>query len=168
MGEFKLYELTDELEQAYEMLSNSVDEDGVIPDDIKEVFDKVQGLFDEKVVGIALMIKRLENNIDSCRKEEERLKKMRKSLENKIAYLKNYIINNMQAVGKKKIETLQAKVVLAKSKAVNLIDMDLLDNKFKVEEITVKADKKAIKEAIESGEKVEGAELVENTNLRIN
>ncbi len=168
MEGFKLYELTNELEQAYDLLMNAADEDGVVPDDIKAVFDKVHTMFNDKVTGIALMIKRLESNINDCKKEEDRIKNMRKSMEKKIEYLKDYIINNMQAVGKKKVETISAKVCLTKSEAVNLLDEEKIDNKFKVEETTIKIDKKAIKEAIKNGEQVEGAELVENTNLRIN
>ena len=167
MAELKLYELTDELEQAYEMLTSSADEDGVIPDDIIELFNRVSGMFDDKVSGMAQMVKRLLNKAETCKKEEERLAKMRKFFEKKADWLKGYIINNMQAVGKKKVETLQCRLILRHSKAVNLLDMDKLSDKFKVTETTVKADKKAIKEAIENGEMVEGAELVENTSLQI-
>lgn len=167
MAEFKLYELTEELEQAYDLFVESADEDGVIPDDVMEAFNKVSAMFDEKVAGMGQMIKRIESKIDICKKEEERIYKIRKSFEKKIEYLKSYIINNMQAVGKKKVETLQGKLLLTKSKAVNLLDMGMLNEKFKLSEITIKADKKAIKEAIENGELVEGAELVENTSLRI-
>lgn len=167
MAEFKLYELSAELEQAYDLFESTVDEDGVIPDEVMAAFNKVSGMFDEKVSGIAQMIKRLENKSEFCKKEEERLYKNRKSFDKKIDWLKQYIIDNMRIAGKNKVETLQAKLSLTKSKSVNLLEMDKLDDRFKVVETNVKADKKAIKEAIENGEIVEGAELVENTNLRI-
>ena len=71
--------------------------------------------------------------------------------------------------GKRKIEEPDIKVSTRKSESVSLDDESLLDKKFvKVEVITKQSpDKKAIKEAIKSGEEVKGARLCTNYSLQI-
>lgn len=51
--------------------------------------------------------------------------------------------------------------------SVNILNEDLISNDFKKRKETWSINKTAIKAAISNGKKVDGAELVENTNLTL-
>ena len=54
-----------------------------------------------------------------------------------------------------------------KSQSIVIEDEDEINKKFKISKVTTSIDKKAIKEAIKSGETVKGAILQDNKNLKI-
>ena len=63
--------------------------------------------------------------------------------------------------------TTKVRVSFRKSVAVSIDDEKALPADFVVETVTTKPDKTAIKKAIQSGQEVSGASLVENRNLQI-
>ena len=73
----------------------------------------------------------------------------------------------MDAVGKAKLETPKVVVSFRKSKAIQIDDEAAVPAAFKSEVVSVKIDKTLIKQAIQLGQEVPGAALVENRNLQI-
>ena len=73
----------------------------------------------------------------------------------------------MDAAGREKFNSVKAIVSFRKSVAVQIDDEAALPADFKVETVTVKPDKTAIKKAILDGTEVSGASLVENRNIQI-
>ncbi len=99
--------------------------------------------------------------------EKERFYEKEKQAKAKSDKYKEIIKNAMHMSNKKKIETGLFTVSIRNSKAVNIIDETKIPLTYMDEKITYKPIKKAIKEAIEKGEVIEGAELGINESVVI-
>ena len=164
----KLYKLADDLETAYQLLAESVDEEtGEINPDAIELINECKENFDEKIAGLVEFIKRLSADYEAYKKEEARLAAMKKSTDNKIEWLKAYIKACIEKTGKDKVETTSCKVSLSSSHAVNITNLEALPAEYKSIEQTIKVDKKALADAFKQGKEIAGAEYVTNINLRI-
>ena len=73
----------------------------------------------------------------------------------------------MQVFGQDKVENATMRLSLRHTTATEVDDLDQLPAEFKTTKVEVVADKTAIKKAIQSGEDVPGAHLVENVSLQI-
>ena len=104
------------------------------------------------------------NGVDE---EIKRLQALKKSISNQINSRKEYIVRNMEMMGITKIETELGNLSLRKSKSVNIYDESLIDKKFIEIETKEKISKTEIKKAIEAGENVQGANIVEKNSLNI-
>ena len=154
-----LYEITDKYLKVLDNLE--IDEEtGEILN--AEELDELSGAFEEKSEAVACYIKNSEVFIGDLN-----LAKRRKQTEKRIDYLKNVLTACLDAAGRDKVETTKVRVSFRKSVAVSIDDEKALPADFVVETVTTKPDKTAIKEAIQSGQEVSGASLVENRNLQI-
>lgn len=125
----------------------------------------------DKIANTARFIRYGEVQIDAMEKAIADIKARKQSAQNLVDKLRVKVVQALLAMpdGKRKIEEPDIKVSTRKSESVSLDDESLLDKKFiKVEVITKQSpDKKAIKEAIKSGEEVKGAHLCTNYSLQI-
>lgn len=170
-----LYEINDRLEM---LISEHFDtEDGVIFESEEELAKKIDEVsldLDVKIENIGCFIKNLESDIEAFKKEEDNLKKRRKTTENKIEGLKAYLNNYLTVVypnedDRRKWKFKTSKVVLGyrKSTTVEVPDLEKLDKDFIKIKTETSADKVAIKEAIKNGKEVKGAFLKDNISLNI-
>lgn len=143
-------------------------------DELAQKIDEVAIELDTKIENIGCYIKNLESDIEAFKREEDNLKKRRKSTENKIEGLKTYLNNYLTAVypnedDRRKWKFKTPKVVLGyrKSTTVEVPDLEKLDKNFIKIKTETSADKTAIKEAIKNGAEVKGAFLKDNINLSI-
>lgn len=132
-----------------------------------EAVDALTGQFEEKAESVACYIKNLDAFAASIKAEEFKLAERRKNAERKADNLKKYLTSCLDAVNREKLETARTKVSFRKSVQVSIADEAVLPADFKVETVTVKPDKTAIKKAIQDGQEVNGASLVENRNIQI-
>ena len=107
----------------------------------------------------------LKAEIEALKAEEKRIAEKRKIKERSLERLKNSIKTIMEAGAETKIKDGTFTVSLRLSEAVKITNEDLLPMSFK--RISYEIAKKAIKEAIASGNHVAGAEIVVNTNVII-
>ena len=98
--------------------------------------------------------------------EIKRLQAIKKQNTNLVSKLKERLLDAVKLYGS--FEVGLTKFGTRKSKSVQVDDVNSLPKEFKVIKVTEQADKKAIKTALESGELIEGCEIVENLNLKIN
>ena len=166
----KLYEITSEMWALDELFLSCIDEetgevkdDGVI--DILEQELKLQ--LQTKGAGIIKSFKNSEAMLNGVDEEIKRLQALKKSISNQINSRKEYIVRNMEMMGITKIETELGNLSLRKSKSVNIYDESLIDKKFIEIETKEKISKTEIKKAIEAGENVQGANIVEKNSLNI-
>ena len=166
----KLYEITSEMRVLDELFLSCIDEetgevkdDGVI--DILEQELKLQ--LQTKGAGIIKSLKNSEAMLNGVDEEIKRLQALKKSISNQINSRKEYIVRNMEMMGITKIETELGNLSLRKSKSVNIYDESLIDKKFIEIETKEKISKTEIKKAIEAGENVQGANIVEKNSLNI-
>jgi nucleotidyltransferase/DNA polymerase involved in DNA repair len=158
-----LYQIT--VEQAE--LFNKIEElDGELTPEILEQLQLNAENFEAKARGYIWMIKKAESENNTINAEIERLQRIEKRNDKLIDRLKESMKFALETFGEsKKVDTFT--LSLRSSKQVEVYDMELLDAEYITTKTTATANKKAIKEAIESGVMVTGATIKENHNLQI-
>ena len=118
---------------------------------------------DEKIENVALWIKDLKADIDALKAEKQAFADRQKSAERTLESLNKWLTS---ALAGEKFKTTKVAVSFRKTKSVqidNILDLDESFLRYKDPE----PDKKAIKDAIEAGQAVKGAQLVENTSISV-
>lgn len=143
-------------------------------EELAKMIDEVAIELDTKIENIGCYIKNLNDEIEAFKREEDNLKKRRKTTENKIESLKRYLDGYLTAVypnddDRRKWKFKTPKVVLGyrKSTTVEVPDLEKLDKDYIKIKTETSADKTAIKDAIKNGKEVKGAFLKDNINLSI-
>lgn len=156
----KLYELTTNyvslMEMAEEMDATT----------LQDTLESIEEEIHDKAENIAKLIKNINADVDALKSEEKRLADRRKSLENKVTHLKEYLQNQLEVAGLDKVKRPTLTVSIQNNPpSVKVIDEKLLsDYMIPVEP---KLDKKAILTALKEGMEVSGAELVQGRSVRI-
>lgn len=150
----KLYELTGSIKDLEAMVEN-----GEVPaDQVKDTLALLEGDFNEKAANIVKVFKN--TNTDAIDGEIKRLQAMKKAITNKKESLKDYLRENMEALGISKIESEAITVLCKKPSAKAVIEnINDLPDEFVSIETVVKADSKAVLKALKDGEDVQGASL---------
>ncbi|PWZ96929.1 hypothetical protein DD865_03230, partial [Staphylococcus pseudintermedius] len=112
------------------------------------------------------MILSLKGDINTLKERETALSKRRKSYENKIKSLQNYMLDSMKYKGETKFKTEEFTYFIRKSETTQIEDENVIPEKYKVEQAP-KIDKTQIKKDIKAGIEVAGASLVENESLGV-
>lgn len=152
----KIHEINKELENCIDYETGEVD------------YERLKSLQMEKgakLENIALWIKNLIAEKDAIKNEMKALAERAEAKEKKAEQLKAFLNYALEG---QKFETAKVAISYRKSVSVNLVNEEAItDNRFIriVENRSI--DKIALKEALKSGEKVEGAELVEKQNIQI-
>ena len=103
----------------------------------------------------------------AAKAEKERLAALQKFYENTYNRLDNALKTAMVATGHDKVETPTMRLSLRRTTATEVDNLDAVPMEYKTTKVEVVADKTAIKKAIQNGEDVPGAHLVENVSLQI-
>jgi len=158
-----LYEINKDLQN---LILSAIDEDGVLDESKESAIDELALAKEEKLLNCAKYIKNEMAFIDMIKAEEKALSARRKSIENRVEWVKKYVLSNIEAG--EKVKDAQAQIGTRKSEAVEIFDETLIPKDLcnHIPE-TWKADKTAIKKAIKSGEDIEGAKVVERLNLTV-
>ena len=161
-----------------EILENGFDMDCVDQEtgevDFSKAEEKLKALQmneTEKIENTGLFVKNLMSDIEAMKVEEKSLSARRKSKENKLQYVKEYLSDFLLATNKQKFETPRCALSFRKSESLEITDEEALKKyegineylKFKEPEI----DKAAIKKAFKGGSEIPGVRMAENLNLQI-
>ncbi len=119
---------------------------------------------DKKIKNVACWIKDLEADAAALKAEKEAFAERQRKAEKQIEQLKAYLATALRG---EKFSAPECEVSFRKSEAVSIADEKRIPKKYLVKTITYKADKTAIKNAIKSGLKVRGAELISKLNAQI-
>ena len=159
----KLYELTQNYLNLQELLENEE-----IPKEmVIDALDNVGEELEAKAENIAKLIKTLEVDITGYKAEETRLALKRKSLENRVKSLKEYLDNAMKVTGKTEFKGQLFSFSIQKNPpSVNVIDEKLIPEEYFIPQEPA-LDKKRLLSDLKSGIKVEGAEVKQTESLRI-
>lgn len=156
-----LYEIKSEYVQALEELVD-MDDEAVV-----DTLDALKGELEVKATNVAAYTLSLDATVNAMKEAEKRMADRRKTLENKMARIKEYIKDSMEDARIFKIETPEMKLSIAKNPAkVEVIDEELVPDEFKVEKTTIVLDKKKLKTSLQNGG-VDGAVLTQSTRLNI-
>lgn len=153
----RLYEIT----EAYANLEAI--EDDV---DVSSALTNVEGALEDKLESIAKVIKNLDAMAEAYEDEERRLKAKKQAAKNRVDGLKKYVKDNLEAMGKDKVEAGIFKWSLQDGPSrVEITDETKIPYEYFAVEI--KPLKAKIKKAIEEGVITEGAEIVRDKSLRL-
>ncbi len=159
-----LYDFTTEYLQAFDAIL--VDEESGEVQGLEEL-EKVNAQLEDKLENVACYIKELERLAGDIKAEEQALAKRRQVLERKALRLKNYLAQNMEAAGKKSLETVRCKISTRSSSRVEIVQPDLLPEAYWSITETRRPNKDGIKKLLKTGAAVPGAVLVECRNISI-
>lgn len=161
-----LYQLTKEWQALYDQIEN-------IPEDaFQDTLEAIEGEFDDKVDNIACFIKDLDAEADKIKEERDALKQREDAKRTKANRLREYLKDQMIAIGKKKVETPRNLVTLAKSAPRVETDEEFIAWAEKSADFLLnyeppKPNKKAIQQAIKDGVSVMHVRLENRQALRI-
>lgn len=134
--------------------------------DVKDTLDAIQDEQKRKYDAMQKMILSLEGDVDTLKNREKKLNERRKSYENKIKLLKNYMLDSMKYKGETKFKTEEFTYFIRKSDSTQIDDENAIPDKYKVVQAP-KINRTQIKKDIKAGVDVAGASLVENESLGV-
>lgn len=161
----KLYELS----EAYKNLWNMVEDDETDLTIVEQALQTVEGAIETKAGNIAIFIHNLDSEAKLIKGEEDRLKSRRQAIENKRDRIKEFLQFSLEQMGLEKVKTATHTIAIQNNPpAVQIINEDEIPGRF----LTLvpehyEVNKKAISEALKSGEEVPGAILARGRSLRI-
>lgn len=163
-----LYEINKQIEDLLESLYEDIDEEtGEVNDDSAEKLMALNMARDEKLDNIGCYIKSPVAEVAAMKNEVKNLKERIERKENKLERLENLVKEDLIAHGENKKESARVVYSFRSSKSVNITDEKLLPEKYLTVKTTTAPNKTEIKSAIQAGEEVPGAEIVESKNLQI-
>ena len=149
-------------------ISNAIIESQHDEVDIEQL-KQLEMAFKDKAVACAAVTKNLRAESDAVDAELKRLMKRKAAIDNNRKRLIDYLLAEMQKAGVDKVDGGLHQIRRAKSPLlIQIIDEDNVPTQFRKVVIERTVDKKAVREHVkETGEIVEGTEVVQNEHLRI-
>ena len=127
-----------------------------------EMLDALTMARDSKIENIALWIKDLKAEAEALKTEKMNFAKRQSAAEHRAEGLKNYLTAYLAG---QKFKTTKCSISFRHTKSVKIINELELPPEYTT--IEIHADKKAIKDAIDKGKEVSGAELVDSISCQI-
>ena len=160
------------LDEYRAFLNRVIELEGELTPEMEEALVISKDNLDEKIEGNSLYYQELSQYVSSLK---ERFKSLKEQYNKRLSFLENQMDKvKMRAkvilytLETKKIDTGLTKISLQRTKkVVEIVDETLLSARFLKESVVVTIDKEAIRLALESGEVVDGARLVENEFVKI-
>lgn len=163
-----LYELTEEYRNLELTLLESDDQNN---EAIKAQFESISEQLNVKAENIAKIILNYDGELEATTKELSRLQQRKKTLENKIEYLKKYVLEQMQIAKLEEISGEILNLTVCKSpKSIIITDKDKVPLEFRIEiPATFEIDKKSVLKHFENtGEILDGTKVItDNKYLKI-
>lgn len=162
-----LYQLTNEVEELFNKLVESSNEDGEVDAEIQNALMVSEQEFDKKAIAVATVQRRFEAEAQMIDEEIKRLQDLKKRATNNAERLKNNLSEACLRLGKDKIDGISAKISFRLStKTVVENENELPEEYFNIT-ITKKPNLTKIKESIQNGIEIKGARLEEFKNIQI-
>ena len=161
-----LYELTED----YMNLLALAEDPDIDEQAFMDTLDGIEGAIEVKADNYARVMRQLEADAAACDAESKRLKNKAKTIDNNIKRMKQALQFAMQATGKTKFKTQLFSFYIQKNSASVVMDEQYIENI--PERFLIRKDpeinRKAIRDAINAGEDLEGLAHLESTeSLRI-
>jgi hypothetical protein len=150
-----------------QIVTQLIENGGELTPDLELAMQITKDNFHSKSESYGYCIREINYNKEIIEREIERLQKLNRSCNKTIDRLKDNIEIAMNTFEVDKIETPLIKISFRKSESVEVEDVNNLPALYKVVKVSETADKLKIKDAIKSGETIEGCYLKTNRNLQI-
>ena len=162
-----LYELAAEYREAAHRLADTDLDEQTIADTL----DGMAGEIEQKAVAVAMVIRNIKAEEDAIQQAVAGMVERQKAKAKTVERLKDYLKNNLESCGLKKVESTYFVVsVRANPASVVIDDESAIPTMFLVHPPAPasRPDKTAIKEAIKAGANVQGAHVTSSTRIEIN
>jgi len=134
--------------------------------EIEERIERSAATIQQKAISIAAMIQEYEAAATAAEAEADRIMAHARAATSRAKWLKDYLVNNLQALGVHRIQTPTMLVAIRKSPpAVEVLDEEQIPDAFK--RVVQSIDKSLLRTALMTGEVVPGAHLVRGSHLWI-
>ena len=164
MGNLSLFEI----ESQYRLLADTlIEAGGELTDGMETALQINKTDLKTKARSYGYVVLDLESEVEQIEAQIKRLSAMKSARNKTIDRLKETVSNAMQLFEISEVKTATLKINFRKSESVEIDNLDLLDATYKVEKVSVTANKVKIKEDIKAGISVTGAILQVNQNLQI-
>lgn len=160
-----LYDLTGQWLELYNMA-----DDPDMQEEFELWFDTMEGLegeIEDKADGYAMVMKDLDGQVAAIKKEEERLAARRRTIENRVEYMKSKLQEMMTVTGKTKFKTPLFSFGIQKNPASVVIDDESKVPAGYWIPQQPKLDKASLKDWLKEGNECEWAHLAQSESLRI-
>lgn len=158
-----LFSLTEE----YKNIMELAEDPEVDPEIIATQLEVVEMDIKDKADSIAYIIAQLDGDVETIKREEERLYKMRNSLTANKERLKTYLEGAMRETGLTKFKTsLHSFGIQKNPQSVRLVEGETIPEQFLIPQ-EPRVDKKAILAELKAGKTFRFAELAQTEGLRI-
>lgn len=156
-----LYELKGLYQEIYNMfLDEEIDEET-----LTATLESLEGEFEDVMEWQAKILRNLYADAENYKSEKLRFAKKQSQAENAIDRVKTRMSEMMELAGQTKVKTPTANLTLRKTKSVEITDLEKIPVAYiKTTYTPMKTD---IKKAIENGEVIEGAEIVEKEGVMV-
>lgn len=121
----------------------------------------------DKIANTGRYIRECTVLLEAMKQAKQNIDARMKTLQKRLDYLTGLSLDGMEALGVKKIEEPDIRISTRKSVGTVIEDEEAIPSKFVTIVQTQKINKTEIKKAIQAGQDVPGAYLVENINLAI-
>jgi hypothetical protein len=164
MGNLSLFEI----ESQYRLLADTlIEAGGELTDGMETALQINKTDLETKARSYGYVVLDLESEVEQIEAQIKRLSAMKSARNKTIDRLKETVSNAMQLFEISEVKTATLKLNFRKSESVEVDNLDLLDATYKVEKVSITANKVKIKEDIKAGINVMGAVLQVNQNLQI-
>lgn len=160
-----LFKIKEEYEEIIEEILES---EGEISESLFNRLEEIDDDFTAKSENYVYVIKKTETENEYIDTEIKRLQTRKRRNSNLIGRLKYSLMESLESIDKIKIQTpLYTIRIQNNPPAIRIVDENIIPDDFKEERISVYINKKAILEALKSGEEVNGAKITVGKSLRI-
>lgn len=156
----KLYEIDSAIQAVYDQIEQN---DGVLPDELEHQLDGLQMERSAKIGNILKLLKNICSDETALEVEISLLEKKLTAVKDRKQSVKNYLAYAIGEGNKFKNEI--SSVYWKESESVLCPDVSELPIKFVREKITKEPDKVAIKEALNSGEVIQGCSIMSKSTI---
>ena len=158
-----IYELTNDFLQVQEMMESG-DYD---METLQNTLDCIDYEIEEKAEGYACIMKNIQSDIEGLKAEIDRLTQKKKTMENKVEYLKKSLEEGMKLTGKTKFKTDRFSFNIQKNPpSVKVLDMEKVPKEYMIPQPD-KPDNKKIMLELKAGAEFDWAKLEQTESLRI-
>lgn len=134
---------------------------------IKDTLESVNEAIDDKAENTAKVIRELEGRSETKKKEAQRLRESATSLDNQAKRLKQYLIDQLELTGKKKVQGKLLTVSVRNNQPSVYVEDERKIPRDYFKEQEPKLDKNRLKDDLKSGTEINGVELKQTKGVNI-
>lgn len=134
---------------------------------IQDTLDSIDEAFEDKAENTAKVIRDLESQSEAKKKEAQKLKESATTLENQAKRLKQYLIDQLELTGKKKIQGKLLTVSIRNNQPSVYVEDERQIPRNYFNEQEPKLDKNRLKDDLKNGAEIKGADLRRTKGVNI-